>query len=40
LKPNVELEAIRGDVVAVVENELANIYDFTEQLAQGEFQVW
>ncbi len=40
LEPDVELEAIRDDVEAVVENELANIYDFTARLARGEFMVW
>jgi hypothetical protein len=40
LEPGLELEPIRGDVEAVIENELANIYDFTDRLAQGEFMVW
>jgi S-adenosylmethionine synthetase len=40
LEPGLELEAVRGDVEAVIENELANIYDFTDRLAQGEFLVW
>jgi hypothetical protein len=35
-----ELEAIRGDIEAVIENELASIYDFTDRLARGEFMVW
>ncbi|TEU13781.1 MAG: methionine adenosyltransferase [Anaerolineales bacterium] len=40
LEPSVELEAVRGDVEAVIENELAGIYDFTHRLARGEFMVW
>ena len=40
LEPGLELGAIRGDVEAVIENELANIYAFTDRLAQGEFTVW
>ena len=40
LEPGLELEPIRGDVEAVIENELAGIYDFTDRLAQGEFTVW
>jgi len=40
LEPGLELEPIRGDVEAVIENELANIYAFTDRLAQGEFMVW
>jgi len=40
LEPGLELEPIRGDVEAVIENELANIYDFTDRLARGEFMVW
>lgn len=40
LEPGLELEPIRGDVEAVIENELANIYDFTARLARGEFMVW
>ena len=40
LAPGLELEAIRSDVEAVIENELANIYDFTARLARGEFMVW
>jgi len=40
LKPGVELGAIKGDVEAVIERELANIYDFTARLSRGEFSVW
>ena len=40
LEPGLELKAIRGDVEAVIEDELANIYHFTDRLAQGEFTVW
>jgi S-adenosylmethionine synthetase len=40
LEPGMELEAIRGDIEAVIENELASIYDFTDRLARGEFMVW
>ncbi len=40
LEPGLELAPIRGDVEAVIENELANIYDFTAHLARGEFSVW
>ncbi len=40
LKPGVELEAIKGDVIAVIEEELANIYDFTAALSRGEYPVW
>jgi len=40
LEPGLELDAVRGDVEAVIENELANIYDFTDRLARGEFTVW
>ncbi len=40
LKPGVELEAIRGDVVAIIEQELANIYEFTAALSRGEYPVW
>ncbi len=40
LESGLELGAIRSDVEAVIENELANIYDFTDRLARGEFTVW
>ncbi|MCS7286008.1 MAG: methionine adenosyltransferase [Anaerolineae bacterium] len=40
LKPGVELEAIRGEVVAIIEEELANIYNFTAALSRGEYPVW
>lgn len=40
LEPGLELAPIRGDIEAVIENELANIYDFTAHLARGEFSVW
>ncbi len=34
-----ELAAIRGNVKAIIEEELANIYDFTRRLAEGQFSV-
>ncbi len=40
LEPGLELGTVQGDVEAVIENELAGIYDFTDRLAQGEFLVW
>jgi len=40
LKPGVELAAIRGQVEALIEQELEGIYDFTARLAKGEFPVW
>jgi len=40
LKPGVSLEGIRRDVEAVIDQELANIYDYTQRLARGEFLVW
>ncbi|RLC79352.1 MAG: methionine adenosyltransferase [Chloroflexi bacterium] len=40
LKPGVELKEIKGDVEAVIEEELADIYDFTARLSKGEFTVW
>jgi len=40
LQPEVGLEDIRADVQEVIERELADIYNFTERLAQGEFSVW
>ncbi|MCK5641935.1 MAG: S-adenosylmethionine synthetase, partial [Gammaproteobacteria bacterium] len=40
LRPNLPLSSVSDEVKAVIERELANIYDFTERLAQGEFPVW
>lgn len=40
LDDNVSLASIRSDVEAVMERELANIYDFTARLTRGEFSVW
>ncbi len=40
LEPGVELEAIRRDVEEAIEQELAGIYEFTEQLTRGELAVW
>jgi len=40
LKPGVKLEAIKGDVIAIIEEELANIYEFTAALSRGEYPVW
>lgn len=40
LKPGVNLEDVRKPVEEVIENELANIYRFTERLTHGEFSVW
>jgi hypothetical protein len=35
-----ELEAIRRDVEEAIEQELAGIYELTEQLTRGELAVW
>ncbi len=40
LDDEVSLESVRGDVEAVMERELANIYDFTARLTRGELSVW
>ncbi len=40
LRPNLPLSSISDEVQAVIERELANIYEFTQRLAQGEFPVW
>jgi S-adenosylmethionine synthetase len=40
LRPNLPLSSVSDEVKAVIERELANIYDFTQRLAQGEFPVW
>ena len=40
LQPDVALDDIRDDVQEVIERELADIYSFTDRLAQGEFSVW
>ncbi len=40
LRPNLLLSSVSDEVKAVIERELANIYDFTQRLAQGEFPVW
>lgn len=40
LRPNLPLSSISDEVKAVIERELANIYEFTQRLAQGEFPVW
>ncbi|MCJ7667593.1 MAG: methionine adenosyltransferase [Anaerolineae bacterium] len=40
LRPNLSLSSISDEVKAVIERELANIYDFTQRLARGEFPVW
>jgi len=40
LDDNVSLASIRSDVEAVMERELANIYDFTARLTRGELSVW
>lgn len=40
LLPGVALEEIQGQVIEVVERELADIYNFTDRLARGEFSVW
>jgi len=40
LRPNLPLSSVSDEVKAVIERGLANIYDFTQRLAQGEFPVW
>ncbi len=40
LRPNLPLSSVSDEVKAVIERELANIYDFTQRLAKGEFPVW
>lgn len=40
LRPNLPLSSVSDEVKAVIERELANIYDFTQRLAQGGFPVW
>jgi len=40
LQPDVALDDIRGDVQEIIDRELADIYDFTDRLARGEFSVW
>ncbi len=40
LRPNLPLSSVSDEVKAVIERELANIYEFTRHLAQGEFPVW
>jgi S-adenosylmethionine synthetase len=40
LGDNVTLASVKGDAEAVMERELANIYDFTDRLTRGELSVW
>jgi len=40
LQPDVALDDIRGDVQEIIDRELADIYNFTDRLARGEFSVW
>jgi S-adenosylmethionine synthetase len=40
LNDNVSLDSVKGDVEAVMERELAGIYDFTDRLTRGELAVW
>ncbi len=40
LKPGLDLPSVSGQVEAVMEQELANIYQFTERLSRGELSVW
>jgi len=40
LEPGVELAAIESQISAIIEQELADVYDFSTRLAQGEFSVW
>jgi S-adenosylmethionine synthetase len=40
LKDNVSLASIQRDVEAVIAQELADIYEFTDRLTKGEFSVW
>jgi S-adenosylmethionine synthetase len=40
LNDNVSLDSIKGDVEALMERELAAIYDFTDRLTRGELAVW
>jgi len=40
LRPNLPLSSVSEEVKAVIERGLANIYDFTQRLAKGEFPVW
>jgi len=39
LEPSVSLESISDDIRSVINQELENIYDFTQQLARGEFSI-
>lgn len=40
LQPGFQFEAIQGEISSCIEDELANIHDFTMQLSQGKFTVW
>jgi len=39
LEPKASLESISDDIRSVINQELENIYDFTQQLARGEFPI-
>lgn len=40
LEPNITLEDVRDKVTSIIDEELANIYVYTQRLARGEFTVW
>lgn len=40
LEPGIELEEIEKPIADAIEEELADIYAFTERLSRGEFSVW
>jgi len=40
LKPGVDIRIIKADIESVIEEELKNIYKFTNELSQGKYPVW
>ncbi len=40
LKPGVDIRIIKADIESVIEEELKNIYKFTDELSQGKYPVW
>ncbi|GAG57296.1 unnamed protein product [marine sediment metagenome] len=40
LKPGVDIKNIKRNIESVIEEELKNIYKFTDELSQGKYPVW
>lgn len=40
LKPGVDIKNIKTNIESVIEEELKNIYKFTDELSQGKYPVW